>query len=169
MQYQLGITLVLLILSSAVSAGKIYTWKDADGQVHFGSMPPPQVEVESTGRSTGTSTAAPARSESGQGKPLSIVERYKKIQNQQPPPTQMPPAHPPTHTNNHPPQPPRIEEKYRVNNAWKKEVIDKCKANRGVDCSNPRYVQSKRPLSEEERDYLNRERQQRRAIEAMKR
>ncbi|MFO7602665.1 MAG: DUF4124 domain-containing protein [Gammaproteobacteria bacterium] len=171
MRQLLGITLLLLLISGSVSAGKIYTWKDADGQVHFSAMPPPQVEVEATGLTTGASASEPDRAEADKAKPQRSVDQHKKGQKPQPQQIPVRPVSPATidPRQQSPRQPIKIDDKYRVNNAWKKEVIDKCKANRGVDCDNPRYVQSKRPLSEDERNQLNRDRQERRAREAMQR
>jgi glutaredoxin len=40
-------TILLLILSTTVLAGKIYQWKDDNGQIHFGDLPPAGTEKKS--------------------------------------------------------------------------------------------------------------------------
>ena len=40
------VSMVILFSSSAVTAGKIYKWTDAEGKVHYGSQKPAGAEVE---------------------------------------------------------------------------------------------------------------------------
>lgn len=175
MRNQLTIMFVLFAISGYASAGKIYKWTDANGQVHFTATPPPQVDATSTGMTTGRRSEPSASSSYKKEKRNSIMERYKKLNKKKqskdshrfPMPnvmsgTEKKKVMGKSQPNNYFKQP-------KKNKNWQSEVIAKCKANRGVDCDNPRYVQSKRPLSEAERETLNKARLERQDREAMNR
>lgn len=55
----LFLVLLFSFLSTTAHAGKIYKWRDADGNIHYGSAPPPEAEAKSTGQKTTTKKPAP--------------------------------------------------------------------------------------------------------------
>ena len=129
---------LLILLSSSVSAGKIYKWTDENGQIHFGAVPPNQIEVESTNKKTKSSDKS---NNYNRYKPNKYVQKYKKIEREK--------------------EDKKRNEKYKAYdrkwkreakknnetraNAWKKKIVDACKAKRGVDCSSEKYLKSKLP------------------------
>lgn len=52
------------LLSVTSHAAKIYKWRGPDGQVHYSSTPPPEVEAETTGKNTTTRQTRPSASDS---------------------------------------------------------------------------------------------------------
>lgn len=168
MRYQLTIILFFILLVGQASAGKIYKWKDADGQVHFSSTPPPQVDAKSTGLTTGkiNNNSAPAQSNS-----QTMTQRLNAMRNKH---TTYDSLHKQKQggaefskmmqdiNRRNAKRAKSVDYTKKKNNNWQRDVIDKCQANRGVDCSNSRYVQSKRPLNDAERAELNRQRELRR-------
>ena len=43
-----GITLVFVILASSITVASIYTWKDEQGEVHYGDRVPPEYTTKAT-------------------------------------------------------------------------------------------------------------------------
>ena len=168
MRIQFTMLLFLLFVASQASAGKIYTWKDADGQVHFSSMPPPQVDVKTTGLTTGESSNnnAPAQSNS-----TTMQQRLNAVRNHHATNDSLAKQKQGGAEFSKMMQDARRQQANRAksidysktkNRNWQSDVIKKCQANRGVDCTDSHYVQSKRPLSDAERAELNRQREARR-------
>ena len=64
-------TLVLLALFSSLSmaahAAKIYKWQDANGEIHYGSAPPPDAAAKSTGQETVTKKPEPPSDTDSEG------------------------------------------------------------------------------------------------------
>jgi len=63
----LVLMLLFSLLSMTAHAGKIYKWQDADGQIHYGSAPPPDAEAKSTGQKTTTKKPEPPADAEAEG------------------------------------------------------------------------------------------------------
>ena len=82
----LVLTLLLSLLTMTAHAGKIYKWTDADGNIHYGSAPPPEVEAKSTGQKTTTKKPEPPKETDAEGneidddKPMSDKDRIRELE-----------------------------------------------------------------------------------------
>ncbi len=63
-----ALLVVLLLISAAASAGNIYRWVDAQGQVHYGQAPPQGVEATAQHK-TAAAPAGAGKAESAAVKP----------------------------------------------------------------------------------------------------
>lgn len=70
-----GILLTCISLGSAAKDGKVYTWKDSKGVIHYGERPPKDVQAKLVKTRTGHSdpTPAPAKSAATSSAPASNV------------------------------------------------------------------------------------------------
>jgi hypothetical protein len=158
----------MLLTMGQATAGKVYKWTDENGQIHYGSIPPEHGNAKNTGLNTGQASSQQAASNGGsnsswsgsnngnQSSSDSRAEQAKagdefsksmqeaELQNAL------------CASQN------KTKQGLIKFGAWQQEVIKKCKANHGVDCSDPHYVQSKRPLNAAELEDLNRARVERR-------
>lgn len=80
---------VILLAASGAHAEKIYSWKDADGNFHFGYAPPPDGQAAS---SSGAPDK-PSAYQSGADEHARMMERYQKAQSGM---SDMRPAQPPS-------------------------------------------------------------------------
>ncbi len=67
---------VILLAASSSHAEKIYSWKDADGNFHFGYAPPPDGQAASSSGATDK----PSAYQSGADEHARMMERYQKAQ-----------------------------------------------------------------------------------------
>ena len=77
--------LALLCLFAASAFAQQYKWRDADGKVRYGDVPPPGVKAErlkgpSTGYAPAPAPAAAAKKDEKGAKPLSPEAAYRKRQ-----------------------------------------------------------------------------------------
>ncbi|MFV1985155.1 MAG: DUF4124 domain-containing protein [Thiohalomonadales bacterium] len=165
-------SLIILFLSNSVAAGKIYKWKDANDQMHFSAVPPNQLDVQSTNLDTKQSSQQTNKSDSINSKPNKFVRQYEKLKidketknNKQKYDSYLKDLRKTQRDAKKVQQ----SKKWKVPQDWRSEAIKKCKSNRGVGCESPDYLKYQRPLSQAERDRLNKERKQRRIREAIRR
>ena len=82
----LVLALLVNLPSMTAHAGKIYKWRDADGNIHYGSAPPPEVEAKSTGQKTTTKKPEPPRDTDAKGnakddeQPISDKDRIRELE-----------------------------------------------------------------------------------------
>jgi hypothetical protein len=68
--------LVILVSTDGARSARVYRWQDANGQLHYGDIPPERERVEDRTPGTDTaSTAEPAGLRPGERKALRRVER----------------------------------------------------------------------------------------------
>lgn len=176
MQYYKILVISVFLLSGMpfASAAEIYRWVDAEGNTQFSNVPPPNVDAQATGRSTRMPASAEQAPTTGRTDPASRAASQ--------PQKSATSTQPNSGTNiqklidqvnqqkaEHARQEAGRTAKPNAGQNWRQEVIDKCKANRGINCTDPHYVSSKRPLSDSEREDIRRAQAERREREAQQR